>query len=400
MGGVVWHLVAGLIAILAAPSTSTANPQSETLRARAADELYSLEGERALASYREAVAADPDDSAAHRGLAGALWLSETFRRGTMTVDSYLGGVSRSNVKLPPPPAELLREFEAVTARAIAMARKKIAANPRDPDAHYELGAAVGLRASFAATIQGSVRAAFGSAREAYAAHERVMELDARRRDAGLVVGTYRYLIAGMALPVRWVAYAAGFGGGREKGISMVREAADYGGENRIDARVALVLLYNRERRYDAALEQLDKLRAEYPRNRLFWLETGGTLLRAGRHAEANRMLSEGIDRLAGDRRTRMAGEEAMWYQKRGAARTALGLVAEARADLHRSLESEGRRWVHGRARLDLGRLALQSNDRARAQEEWKTAVSLCESDNDQPCANDARRLLDTARNSR
>jgi tetratricopeptide (TPR) repeat protein len=227
-----------------------------------------------------------------------------------------------------------------------------------------------------------------------------MELDARRRDAGLVVGTYRYLIAGMALPVRWVAYAAGFGGGREKGISMVREAADYGGENRIDARVALVLLYNRERRYDAALEQLDKLRAEYPRNRLFWLETGGTLLRAGRHAEANRMLSEGIDRLAGDRRTRMSGEEAMWYQKRGAARTALGLVAEARADLHRSLESEGRRWVHGRARLDLGRLALQSNDRARAQEEWKTAVSLCESDNDQPCANDARRLLDTARNSR
>jgi hypothetical protein len=56
--------------------------------------------------------------------------------------------------------------------------------------------------------------------------------------------------------------------------------------------------------------------------------------------------------------------------------------------------------VHGRARLDLGRLALKSNDRARAQEEWKTAVSLCESDNDQPCANDARRLLDNARNSR
>ena len=311
----------------------------------------------------------------------------------MTVDSYLGGVSRSNVKVQPPPGELLREFDAVTGRAIEMARKKIQANPRDPDAHYELGAAVGLRASFAATIQGSVRAAFGSAREAYNAHERVMELDTRRRDAGLIVGTYRYLIAGMALPMRLVAYAAGFGGGREKGIALVQEAADYDGENRTDARVALVLLFNRERRYDEALKQLDRLRAEYPRNRLFWLETGGTFLRAGRHADANRVLTEGIDRFADDTRPRMFGEDALWYQKRGAARAALGLAAEARDDLQKSIAAEGRPWVHGQARLELGRLALKANDRAGAQEELKTAISLCESDNDQPCANEARRLL-------
>ena len=68
----------------------------------------------------------------------------------------------------------------------------------------------------------------------------------------------------MALPMRWMAYAAGFGGGREKGLTLVKEAADYGGDNRIDARVALVLLYNRERRYDEALQQLERLRAEYP----------------------------------------------------------------------------------------------------------------------------------------
>ena len=140
-----------------------------------------------------------------------------------------------------------------------------------------------------------------------------MELDTRRRDAGLIVGTYRYLVAGMALPLRLVAYMAGFGGGREKGIALVQEAADYDGENQTDARFALVLLYNRERRYDEALKQLDRLRAEYPRNRLFWLETGGTLLRAGRHADANRVLTEGIDRFADDTRPRMFGEDALWY---------------------------------------------------------------------------------------
>ena len=386
-------LAATLLALAAVPAAAAASPQSETLRVRAASALYSLDRERAIATYREAVAADPDDAAAQRGLAGALWLEESFRRGTMTVDSYLGGVSRSNVKLPPPPPELLKEFDASTGRSIDLARQKIAANPRDPDAYYELGAAVGLRASFAATIQGSVRAAFGSAREAYNAHERVMELDQRRRDAGLIVGTYRYLVAAMSLPMRWMAYAAGFGGGREKGLTLIKDAADYGGDNHIDARIALVLLYNRERRYDEALQQLDRLRAEHPRNRLFWLESGGTLLRAGRHAEANRVLTEGIDRFAGDTRLRMFGEEALWYQKRGAARTTLGLAAEARGDLHKALAAEGRRWVHGQARLDLGRLALKANDRSGAETELKTAISLCESDNDQPCAAEARLLL-------
>jgi tetratricopeptide (TPR) repeat protein len=393
MSRVVRHSAAVLIAIITAPSAAAANPQSESLRVRAASELYSLDRERALATYREAVKADQSDAAAQRGLAGALWIDESFRRGTMIVDSYLGGVTRSNVKLPPPPAALQTEFEAMTGQAIEIARKKIAANPRDPEGHYELGAAVGLRASFAATIQGSVRAAFGSAREAYRAHERVMELDSRRHDAGLIVGTYRYLIAGMAMPMRWVAYAAGFGGGREKGLTLVKEAADYSGDNRVDARVALVLLYNREKRYDEALQQLERLRLEFPRNRLFWLETGGTLLRAGRHAQADRILTEGIDRFAGDTRSRMYGERAIWFQKRGEARATIGRAEEARADLHRALESEGRRWVHGRARLELGRLALKSNDRAGAQTELKTAITLCESDNDQPCAAEARRLL-------
>jgi uncharacterized protein HemY len=57
------------------------------------------------------------------------------------------------------------------------------------------------------------------------------------------------------------------------------------------------------------------------------------------------------------------------------------------------MASAGRRWVHGRAQLDLGRLALKTSDRAAAETALKSAMSLCESDHDQPCANEARRLL-------
>src|SRR5438128_963555 len=147
-----------------------------------------------------------------------------------------------------------------------------------------LGALVGaggLRPSYTATVDGSVVGAFRAAREAYDEHEKVLTLEPRRKDAGLVVGTYRYIVATLALPLRWMAYVAGFGGGREKGLRLIEDAAAYSGENQTDARFALLLIYNRERRYDEALAQLALLRERYPRNRLVWLESGSTSLRAG-----------------------------------------------------------------------------------------------------------------------
>src|SRR4051794_19446611 len=66
-----------LLAALAVccPLSAEANEQSAALRRRAATELYTLDHERALATFREAVAADPNDPAAQRGLAIGLWLN-------------------------------------------------------------------------------------------------------------------------------------------------------------------------------------------------------------------------------------------------------------------------------------------------------------------------------------
>ena len=307
--------------ILASAPPARGNPESEALRAKAASQIYNLDHDLAVATFRQAVAADPQDPGVYRGLATSSWLSITFRRGNMTVDDYLGRPNRpSNAPLPKPPPETVAAFHDAIERAIAIARKRIASNPRDADAHYQLGAAVGLRASYMATVDGSVMGAFRSAREAFDEHETVLALAPARKDAGLIVGTYRYIVSALALPLRWVAYVAGFGGGKERGIRLIEDAAAYNGDNRTDARFALMLLYNRERRYDDALGQLAQMREQYPRNRLLWLETGSTCLRAGRPADAERVLDEGFTRFADDRRPRMFGEDALWHYKRGTAR--------------------------------------------------------------------------------
>jgi tetratricopeptide (TPR) repeat protein len=377
-----------------------ANPASDVLRARASDELYNLDDARALATWREATRVDPQDAAAWRGLAGALIAQLGMLRGTMTVDSYLGRVTTQDVSLPPPPPAIADEFQRAITRAIALARQHVAAAPKDPQAHYQLGAAVGLRASYVATIDGGVVSAFRAAREAYSEHERVLELDPSRGDAGLIVGTYRYLVSALNMPLRWAAYVAGFGGGRERGIALVERAAAYPGDNQGDARLALLLLYNREGRYDDALAQLRVLRQQFPRNRLFPLEAGSTLLRAKRPAEAERVLDEGLAMLATDTRPRMTGEDALWYYRRGEARAALGRTAEARADLMQSIAHGGRKWVQGRAHLELGRIALADSDMASAREHLRAASQLGDSDSDGASAARARELLKQVTRSR
>ena len=390
--GVRAALCAVLIAVSAAPARG--NPESEALRVKAATYTYNLDHDLALATFRQAVAADPQDAGAYRGLASSLWLSITFRRGNMTVDDYLGRPNKPNSNpLPNPPPEAVAGFRDAIDKATAIARQRIARNPKDADAHYQLGAAVGLRASYTATVEGSVLGAFRAAREAYDEEETVLGLQPQRRDAGLIVGTYRYIVAALALPLRVVAYAAGFGGGKEKGIKQIEEAAAYGGDNQTEARFALILLYNREQRYDEALKQLATLRERYPKNRLVWLESGSTSLRAGRTADAERFLNDGLARFADDRRPRMFGEEALWRYKRGAALAALGRHAEADADLRKSLSLQGRPWVQARTHLELGKLSLRAGNKAAAAAEFRAAIPLAESDNDPATADEARRLL-------
>jgi len=382
-----------ILAVVTLAAPVFANGDSVALRTRASVELYNLDRERAIESFRKAVAADPQDAGAYRGLAGAYWLSITFRRGTMTVDDYLGGTSRSRSAATPPSPEIAAAFNEAVERALALGRARVAANPGDAAAHYELGAAVGLRASYIATVEGSAMRAFKAARGAYDEHEQVLKLDASRKDAGLIVGTYRYIVATLSLPLRWMAYVAGFGSGREQGVQLVEGAAAYPGDNQADARFALLVLYNREGRYDDALAQLAMLRERYPRNRMMWLESGSTSLRAGKPGDAEKFLSEGIARLASDTRPRMFGEDALWSYKRGAARAALGRHADARTDFEKALTVDARNWVHGRTHLELGKLALKAANRASATEHLRMAVRLCESDNDRAAADEARKLL-------
>jgi tetratricopeptide (TPR) repeat protein len=383
-----------LLAAIWRPAASAGNERSRAMVARAFEQAYQLDHDDAIATFKEAIAADPSDPAPYRGIAAITWLNIlVFDRGSASLDDYLGNIARPKVKPKPAPVAQAQLFRDNVARAMALAEERLAKNPRDVDAQYQLGATVGVLTSYQAVIEGRVMGAFRAARQAYNAHEEVLALDPRRADAGLIVGSYRYVVAALALPVRMMAYVAGFGGGRERGIKLIEDAAAFPGDSQVDARFLLVLIYNRERNFDGAIRVLHDLQKQFPRNRLLWLNEGVTEMRAGRTARAEQAFTEGITRLESDRRPRAFGEVALWHQKRGAARVLLRRVEAARADLEAALQAPSSRgWVQGRTRLEFGKLADLGGDRRTARSHYQQATALCRSDGDGPCVTEAERL--------
>ena len=362
------------------------------LRERAADLTYNLDHPEASKLLRQAVAAEPHDPANHRALASTIWLDILFQRGAVTVDHYLGSFTKASVDVKNPPPELDAEFKREVARAIELSEQRAAAAPRDAQAQFDLGTAVGLQATYIASVEGRLMAGFKAARRSYDLQETVLKIDPNRKEAGLVVGTYRYLVSTLSLPMRLMAYVAGFGGGKDLGLKMIEETASAGKENRTDAEFALVLLYNREKRWADALRVLDNLHKRYPRNRLVMLEAGATATRADRPADAEKLLTEGMAMLAADKRRRIPGEEQLWHYKRGAARVKLWHKDDALADLQAALAPGGAGWVVGRTHLELARLALQQRDRAGAQREAAEAVAVCTRSNDPICVEEAKAI--------
>jgi Flp pilus assembly protein TadD len=351
-----------------------------------------LDHPEALAHARQAVALDPNSARTHRGLASIIWINLLFQRGAMTVDHYLGSISTNTITLPKPDPLLAAEFKGALARSIELAEKRARQHPADAGALFDVGAAYGVQAAYVASVEGSITQAFRYARRAFETQSAVLVRDPSMASAGMIVGTYRYLIASQPAYVRALAFLAGFSGDKEKGIALL-EVASHDPMSRVDAKTALILIYSREGRHNEALRLTRELQVELPRNRLFILEEGGAAIRAGRAGEAEAALTRGLARFEEDRRPKIPGEHALWLYKRGLARLNLNHPADATSDLQRALTVNPLPWVEGRIHVALGKLADLAGRRAEAKAEYAKALTACNVGPDRVCQAEARTFL-------
>lgn len=388
-------LVGGSVVVAAAQPSSEARAESRRLRTIGLTAGYNLDYPEALEAFRAAIEADPEDPVPHRLFAATLWIEALFTQGVITAEDYLGQ-ARSSVSRTPPSPEVDRAFREHVQRAAALAERAVERDPQDADAHFQLGAAHSFLASYIATVEGRGMAGFGAARRAYDEHERVLALDPRRKDAGMVVGLYRYGVSTLSWPWRLIAGIAGFGGGKDRGLRMVEEAAAFESDVQTNALFTLIVLYNREQRYDDAGRVIARLQGTYPRNRLLWLERGSTALRAARGGDARAALEEGLAVLSKDPRPRAFGEEARWRWAYGAALLLSGQVEPAARELRHVLVLRGPAWLRGRAHKELGKVEDLRGRRANAVEHYRQAVRIGKAEHDPGSADEAAALLKAA----
>ena len=235
------------------------------------DAFYNQEYDKAIHQFELSLQAHPDDPFAVNHLLSGVMFKEMYRIGALDSELYAKEQFLASKQFPMDPKVKAR-IDELTERALSLEEARLKTNPNDADALYARGVTRGLHATYLALIE---KAWFSGLRSAVGArhdHERVLELQPNNTDAKMIVGMHNYVVGSLSWPAKVGASMVGLSGSRTKGIEYLYDAANGGGENSIDAKIALAIFLRREQRYAEAIKVVSSMADAYPKNFLMALE--------------------------------------------------------------------------------------------------------------------------------
>jgi len=280
--------------------TAAVSPRLAELQENGSEALFNLDYDVARQKFKEMTRLYPDDPTGAEMLATTLWLETLNQARRLQAAIYSTQSFYAGTEDKPDP-RVVQDFRDLTRRATQLAEARLRRNPRDPQTLYVLGATESLKAAFAATVERRFMAALRSGSDGIDTQRNVIKLDPNFHDAELTIGMYDYIVGTLPLPVRMLASIGGIHGSKKRGIQTLERVAKDGQWTRDDARVLLIAIYKKEKRFLEALALSRELQAKYPHNYLFRLETADSLVsqaaierQASKTREAEAMESEAV----------------------------------------------------------------------------------------------------------
>jgi hypothetical protein len=251
----------------------TASAQNrEQIYREGLDALYNLEFAVAEKHFRQLTALEPENPSTWNHVASALWLKIVAEQEKLNLESFSGaslGTNDSKDAVSPQAEKELRETIAIS---VSKADALLMRNEKDVHALYAKGVAKGILAAFEGVAKRSYVSAYRAGREARDLHSRVLKYDPNYKDAALTIGLYDYALGSIPGWFRLFLGVFGVSGGNKaRGLATVADVAAHGSQATIDAKMLLVVMYNREKQYQDSLAILSDLHARYPRNYLLEL---------------------------------------------------------------------------------------------------------------------------------
>ena len=263
-----------LASVVAAQETNK-RARLDTLRTEGYEALYNLDYEGARKRFREMLQLAPDDPSGPQCFAASLWVEQLNQSWELKATLY-STKAYTEGKRKADPAQVA-EFRKWIKQTKTLAEARLRQNPRDLDALYFLGAAEGLDAAYAAAVEKKYRSALKSGSDAVERHKEVLKLAPDFRDAELTIGLQNYIVGSLPLPLKMIAGTMGVRGSKKRGLETLERVSVEGRWARDLARVLLVDLYKREKRWKDAVATARVLSERYPRNYLFKLQMADAL---------------------------------------------------------------------------------------------------------------------------
>ncbi|MGD0736049.1 MAG: hypothetical protein ABR976_12925 [Terracidiphilus sp.] len=236
------------------------------------EHFYDLDYAGAVERFERFHAAHPGDPQGSALLLEAVVFQELYRLDLLDTTFYAndGFLTGKHATVEDPKTR--DRIMALADETVHEADWRLGQNPNDVDALYARGWARALKCTYVAMVERGFGSGFHLASQAKDDDMRVLQLDPDYVDAKLVVGVYEYVVGALPLPFKFLIGFAGITGSKNKGLAMLTDDGKRGVVTSVEARTTIALFLRRESRYKEAIEVVQGLRKEYPRDYLFALE--------------------------------------------------------------------------------------------------------------------------------
>ena len=361
------------------------------------ERFYVLDYDGAVSRFEAVLKAHPQEPMAYGYVQMVTVFRELYHQDLLDTTYYAHDNFLTSKRNVPVPDATRQRIEWLTDTGIRLADERIKANGNDKDAYFARGYLRGIHAAFITLVDHSYVAA---ARQGYAARndsEQALKIDPQYADAKMAVGIQQFAVASLPRWVRIMVGIVGVGGNKERGLALLRDAAEHGVVTSVESRTVLSLFLRHDARYPEALAEQHGLAAQFPHNYLYRLEEANLTKDEGNGPAAmalyKTVLADGAK--PGyfiDPRMQMA-----WF---GLADTERGWndIPDAAINyVNAAAQPNCSDWLRKRAQLNAGEMYDLLHQRARAVELYQMASG---GGGDQSQADAARRLLKSPYNGK
>lgn len=234
--------------------------------------MYNAEYAQAQSMLQKWVADHPEDFRAWNYLSQSVLDQEMVREGLYTGAAYGNTGIAFRKRVRPVSPGFAGNLTPLLDRAQQLEMRQLGKNPRDEAAIYWLGVTYSTRTEYEFAINRSYLSALSEGKRALKLNQRLLSLNPHCADAYFVIGLANYAEGSLPWYFKLIASIAGVHGNRAKGIEELKLAASKGRYTRVDAKIVLVAIYERDKHFSEALALLRDLHKQFPWNYLAPLE--------------------------------------------------------------------------------------------------------------------------------